>query len=156
MNRTPEELYDVTTGARLYTVREAARILGYHPFSVYRLVCRGMLRHRRLGPKTLLFAREDLLRYQEQARRDPPTRGKPSQAPAAAPALTAEVQVALGSQGTYEAVDEGPQQQFRWENIPLIRARMDSRFGKRLKGLRISVRGREGEAWKVIYSAPRT
>ena len=51
-------LYDAITGARLYTVREAAAVLGFHPFSVYRLACKGALRYRRLGPKTLLFSRD--------------------------------------------------------------------------------------------------
>ena len=147
MNRG--ELYDATTGAKLYTVREAARVLGYHPFSVYRLVCLGKLRHRRLGPKTLLFSREDLLRYRdglERARRGSPMPSLDS----AEPQLSAQVEVDLGG----EPDSAGPWRQFRWESIPLIRARMDSQYGGRLKGLRISVRGREGEAWKVVYKAP--
>lgn len=147
MNRG--ELYDATTGTRLYTVREAARILGFHPFSVYRLVWLGKLRHRRLGPKTLLFSREDLVRYRESLERA--RRGRPTpRLDSAEPQLTAQVHVDLGGPG----LDAGPWRQFRWESIPLIRARMDSQYGGKLKGLRISVRGREGEAWKVVYKAP--
>ncbi|MBI4423349.1 MAG: helix-turn-helix domain-containing protein [Elusimicrobia bacterium] len=149
-SRTPDELYDAVSGARLYTVREAAKLLGYHPFSVYRLVFLGKLRHRRLGPKTLLFSREDLVRYQDGVTRA--KRGKPMPgAESALPALTAQVAVDLGG----EEAREGGWRQFRWESIPLIRARLDSQYGRRLKGLRISVRGREGEAWKVVYSAPK-
>ncbi|MBI4349468.1 MAG: helix-turn-helix domain-containing protein [Elusimicrobia bacterium] len=143
-----EELYDAESGVRLYTVREAARVLGYHPFSIYRLVWLGKLRHRRLGPKTLLFSREDLLRYQESLRQA--KRGKPlPKQDSSEPPLSAQVGIDLGG-----GLDAGPWSQFRWESVPLIRARMDSRHGKRLKGLQISVRGREGEAWKVIYRKP--
>ncbi len=146
MNR--EELYDATTGAKLYTVREAARVLGYHPFSVYRLVWLGKLRHRRLGPKTLLFSREDLLRYRESLRKA--KKGKPMpNLDSEEPPLTAQVAVDLGG-----GAAEGGWRQFRWESVPLIRARLDSKHGKRLKGLKISVRGREGEAWKIIYQKP--
>lgn len=149
MNR--EELYDATTGAKLYTVREAARVLGYHPFSVYRLVWLGKLRHRRLGPKTLLFSREDLVRYRESLAKA--KRGKPiPEADSGAPVLSARVEVDLFGG---EVPASSSVQQFRWESIPLIRAKLDSRYGKKIKGLRISVRGREGEAWKVVYSAPR-
>ncbi len=147
MNSTPS-LYDPRTGLRLYTVREAARLLGYHPFSIYRLACRGALSHTRLGPKTLLFSREDLLRYRERFERDKPRRGRPLPAARPGPELSARVDVRLkGRDGPV-----GAWRQFRWEYVPLIRARMDSRYGERLQGLRISVRGREGEAWKVIYA----
>lgn len=143
-----EEVYDATTGAKLYTVREAARVLGYHAFSVYRLVWLGKLRHRRLGPKTLLFSREELLRYRDSLPRA--RRGRPlPQLDSSEPPLTAQVAFDLGG-----GAESGPWRQFRWENIPLIRARMDSRFGKQLKGLQISVRGREGEAWRVVYKKP--
>lgn len=149
MNR--EELYDATTGTRLFTVREAARSLGYHPFSVYRLVWLGKLRHRRLGPKTLLFSREDLVRYREglaKAKRGSPMPEQDS----GVSALSARLEVDLAGGASPEPSSVG---QFRWEHIPLIRARLDSRYGRKLKGLRISVRGREGDAWKVVYSAPR-
>lgn len=149
--RGPEELYDATTGARLYTVREAARLLGYHPFSIYRLVCLGKLRHRRLGPKTLLFSREDLIRYRERSARW--RRGRPAPiVDSLAPLMTAQVAVDLGRGGLG---GEGAWRQFRWESIPLIRAKLDSQYGRKLKGLRISVRGREGEAWKLVYQAPK-
>ena len=144
-------LYDATTGARLYTVREAAAVLGFHPFSVYRLACKGSLRYRRLGPKTLLFSREDLLRYRERCQRERPRKGRPGpRAEAAGPALKARVQVELGRGRAAPA----PWRQFRWESVPLIRARMDSQYGKKLRGIRISVRSWEGEEWRVLYRAP--
>ena len=136
----------------MYTVREAARVLGYHPFSVYRLVCRGTLRHTRLGPKTLLFSREDLIHYQERVKRRRPRKGKPMDLVEPLPTLVAEIAAKLARRRR-----AAPQkvQQFRWENVPLIRARMDARYGASLRGVRISVRGREGEAWRVVYEAPR-
>lgn len=149
--RGPEELYDATTGARLYTVREAARLLRYHPFSVYRLVCLGRLRHRRLGPKTLLFSREDLLRYRDQRAKS--VRGRPAPLEdSEEPLLSAQVAVDLFGG---DAASDARWRQFRWESIPLIRARLDSQYGRRLRALRISVRGREGEAWKLVYQAPK-
>jgi excisionase family DNA binding protein len=144
------ELYDATTGARLYTVREAARLIGYHPFSLYRLVCQGKLRHRRLGAKTLLFSREDLVRYRELFERRRPAKGRPMPAAEPLPPLTAELAAVVGEGERKETWG-----QFRWESIPLIRATLDRRYGRRLRGLRISVRGGEGDAWKVVYSAPK-
>lgn len=154
MKRAREELYDAVTGAKLFTVREASRLLSYHPFSVYRLVCQGKLRYRRLGPKTLLFSREDLLRFRERFERRGPAKGKPlpledSSAPLLSAAVTYDID------GRRRREDGKTWRQFRWEVIPLIRARLDSQHGRRLKGLRISVRGREGEAWNVVYQAPK-
>ncbi|MCX5790422.1 MAG: hypothetical protein NTX64_18240, partial [Elusimicrobia bacterium] len=122
-------------------------------FSVYRLACLGKLRYRRLGPKTLLFSREDLLRYRERAGRERPRKGRPGpRMTAAGPALTARVQVDLESGRAGPA--SRPWRQFRWESVPLIRARLDSQYGKKLKGIRISVRGWEGDEWRVLYRAP--
>ena len=148
-----QSLCDAATGAPLYTLREAAGLLGFHPFSVYRLVCLGKIGHRRLGPKTLLFSREDLVNYRERSR-EKPRKGRPMTrvAPRASSALSAVVEVQL--EGGRQVARRAPWRQFRWEHIPLIRARLGSRYGGRLKGLRISVRAGEGDEWKVLYRAP--
>ncbi|MBI4346510.1 MAG: helix-turn-helix domain-containing protein [Elusimicrobia bacterium] len=137
MKRTNEELSDAITGEKLFTVREAARVLHYHPFSIYRLVCAGRLRYRRLGDKTLLFSRQDLLRFRDRHEKHGPARTKPAPL------------------GEAAGPSEKTWRQFRWEIVPLIRARLNREQGRRLKGLRISVRGREGEAWNVVYQAPK-
>jgi len=154
-----ETLYDVKTGAQLLTVAEAARFMDYHPFSLYRLVFQGKIGYRRLGPKTILFSREDLERYRATLQDLKPRRGKPlPPAETWATPLQAAVEIRLGGKAPVRESSSGEGKkwrQFRWEQLPMIRARMDARYGRRLTGMRISVRSREGGAWSLVYAAPR-
>ncbi len=61
--KTDSPFYDHDTGTRLFTIRQAAEYLHYHPYSVYRLVVQKSLKPYRKAGRTLLFLKEELDRY---------------------------------------------------------------------------------------------
>jgi excisionase family DNA binding protein len=59
-----------TTDHRYYTVAGAARLLHVSPSTVWRWIAAGRLPAKRLGPKTIRIASEDLIALEQPARAD--------------------------------------------------------------------------------------
>ena len=53
------------------TVEEAARVLGYHPGHIRRLILAGRVTARRIGRRTLVISREDVERLAREGRQRP-------------------------------------------------------------------------------------
>lgn len=149
-----KNLYDPQTGARLLTVKEAAEYLNYHPFSIYRLVMQGVLTaHRRAG-KTLLFIKEELDRFKlnNAWAAAKASLEKPSTPPEHAPPhLTADIKVYHGLGPMFPSYVESIEN-FTWEQIPLIRARVDSKYGN--KPFDTQIKSPDGGIWTVSYEPP--
>jgi excisionase family DNA binding protein len=66
----------VTALEPLLKVPEVAALLGLRPKSVYDLVESGKLPHFRLGPRTIRFARADLIAWLDGRKRAPNQRSR--------------------------------------------------------------------------------
>ena len=128
--RKTDILYEKGTGLELFTSREAARFLDYHPVAFRHLVSKGKIHiHSRTGNYPL-FLREELEKYQvtnKWAGKKAKFKGKPgvSTAPSGKQELLA---VVTASYKKKEVVVEKTKD-FRWEDIPAIRARVAAKFG---------------------------
>lgn len=149
-------LYDSQTGAKLLTLKEAAKYLNYHPFSVYRLVSQGVLKPQRVGDRVLVFLEEDLDRYRasnEWAARKASIKHNPEAAKEDLPlTMTADVTVDLGFAPVWvkdEHIDD-----FSWQEIPLIKADLDERYGKKVQGFSIKVESPDGWKWHISAEPP--
>lgn len=154
--KSHKTFYDSQTGAKLLTLKEAAKYLNYHPFSVYRLVSQGVLKPQRVGSKTLVFLQEDLDRYRESnewAARKASIKHNPEAAKEDLPlTMTADVTVDLGFQPIWdkdEHIDD-----FCWQEIPLIKADLDERYGEKVQGFSIKVKSPDGWKWHISAEPP--
>jgi excisionase family DNA binding protein len=153
MMKKPDIFYDHQTGSRLFTAKQAAAYLNYHPVSIARLVMQGTLRPYRRAGRTLLFLKEALDQY--QARNAWAARKMSMEPLAEAPplpptALTATVSVNLGFELLWQEVERVPD--FRWEQIPLLRARSQEQYGER--PTKLVVQGPDGGTWTITYEPP--
>ena len=143
-------LFDSMTGAKLLTANEAATYLQYHPVSIRRLVSRKDLRpHTRAG-KTLLFLREELERFKMEnpwASRKAKIRIFPNPPPTPYPNKVMQAVVTLKSRGKERAFSRI--KVFHWEDIPLIRSRIDQKHGN--VPFRISIQSPDGAGWELSY-----
>lgn len=129
--RKTDVLYETGTGAELFTSREAARFLDYHPVAFRRLVSTGKVHiHSRTGNYPL-FLREELEKYQvtnKWAGKKAKLKGKPSAMPSttARNGILAVVKVNHNKRNV--VVEE--LNDFKWEEVPAIRARVAAKHGK--------------------------
>lgn len=155
--KSHKNLYDPQTGVKLLTLREAAEYLDYHPFSVYRLVNQGHLTPKKVGKKTLLFVQEELDRY-KSSQAWTPRKGKASITPITETQeelpsqLTASVSIDLGI-GLFHGETEEIKD-FSWEQIPLIRADINHRYGRKIKDFEINVKSPDGGTWFIKFKPP--
>lgn len=153
MAKKPDIFYDYDTGSRLFTAKQAAAYLHYHPVSIARLVMQGALRPYRRAGRTLLFLKEELDRYQARnawAARKMSMEPLTEVPPLPPSALTATVSVNLGFELLWKEVERVPE--FRWEQIPLLRARCQEQYSER--PTRIEVHGPDGGTWTITYEPP--
>jgi hypothetical protein len=149
-----KNLYDPHAGTKLLTVKESAEHLNYHPFSIYRLVMQGVLKPYRKAGKTLLFLIEDLDRFRlssswaarKASVEKPPV--PPHQPPSV---LTAKIKIDFGLGLMFQSHFE-PIENFTWDQIPLVRARVDSKYGN--KPFNIEIKSPDGGLWTVSYEPP--
>ncbi len=149
-------LYDPQTGATLLTLKEAAKYLNYHPFSVYRLVSQGVLKPQRVGAKNLVFLEEDLDRYKvsnEWAARKASIKHDPEAAKEELP-LTMTADVTVDSWFAPIWVRNEHIDNFSWQEIPLIKADLDERYGKKVQGFSIKVKSPDGWKWDISAEPP--
>jgi excisionase family DNA binding protein len=149
-------LYDPQTGTKLLTLKEAAKYLDYHPYSVYRLVSQGDLKPQRIGGKTLVFLQKELDRYRagnEWAARKKSMATDPEAARIATPVkMTATVMADMGlglTWGQAEVLKD-----FTWEQIPLIRAKLTEKYGDKMKAFEITVKNPDGWTWRIGIEPP--
>jgi len=156
MARSHKALYDPKTGVKLLPLKEAAAYLDYHPFSVYKLVSQGVLKPHKIGGKTLVFMQDELDRYKlnnKWAARKALIAHDPELAGETLPeTMTATVTVDLGLGlmfGEPEHVED-----FSWEQIPLIKADINERYGKKMKAFEITVKSPDGWTWLIRPEPP--
>ena len=151
--KTDSPFYDHDTGTRLFTIRQAAEYLHYHPYSVYRLVVQKSLKPYRKAGRTLLFLREELDRYRagnawaSQKASFSALANAPKRLP---PKMSATVYLTGGFELLPQKVDSLPS--FSWEMIPLIHARIQEQYGRRPST--IEVLSPEGGTWTILYEPP--
>lgn len=147
-------LYDSSTGTQLLTCAQAAEYLDYHVVSIRRLVGEGTLKPAKKAGKTLLFQREDLDRFRatsawasRKASIERPT--TPYQQPPAQLEATVRLDFGLGSvlRQPMETI-----RNFSWDQVPLIRADIDSKYGN--VPFEIAVKSPDGSLWSVSYEPP--
>lgn len=149
------KLYDPETGSRLLTVPGSAKYLGYHEYSIYRLILKGALKpHRRTG-RTLLFLKEELDRFKARsawwARKS--SSEPPKEDPPMLPSnLKATVIVNVGIKNFPHPDIEEVIPNFTWEQIPLVHAQVQNKYGQRPSD--IYIQGPDGGSWKVSYDPP--
>jgi hypothetical protein len=124
-------LYEKETGSELYTSREAARFLAYHPVAFRRLVSTGKIRiHSRAGNYPL-FLREELEKYQavnKWAGKKAKLKGnsRAAAAPADRKGILAVVTVVRNKKPVVlEKISD-----FIWEDMTAICARVVAKHGK--------------------------
>ncbi|MET0517026.1 MAG: helix-turn-helix domain-containing protein, partial [Nitrospiraceae bacterium] len=145
--------YDHDTGTRLFTIRQAAEYLHYHPYSVYRLVVQKSLKPYRKAGRTLLFLREELDRYRagnawaSQKMSFRTLADAPKHLP---PKMTATVYLLGGFELLPNKIET--LSSFSWEMIPLIHARIQEHYRKRPS--KIEVLSPEGGTWTILYEPP--
>lgn len=129
--RKTEILYEKGTGAELFTSREAARFLDYHPVAFRHLVSKGKIPiHSRTGNYPL-FLREELEKYQvtnKWAGKKAGLKGKPGAAnpPSAKSGVLAIVTVNHNKKNAVvEQISD-----FKWADMPAICAKMAAKYGK--------------------------
>jgi excisionase family DNA binding protein len=151
--KTDSPFYDHSTGTRLFTIRQAAEYLHYHPYSVYRLVVQKSLKPYRKAGRTLLFLKEELDRYRAG---NPWASQKATfsalvDAPKRLPAkMSATVYLSAGFELLPRKIET--LSSFSWEMLPLIHARIQERYGKRPS--KIEVLSPEGGTWTILYEPP--
>lgn len=131
LKRKTDILYEPGTGAELFTSREAARFLNYHPVAFRRLVSTGKIHvHSRTGNYPL-FLREELEKYQvtnKWAGKKAGLKGKPGAAnpPSAKSGVLAIVTA------NHNKKDAAVEQisDFKWADMPAICARVSAKYGK--------------------------
>ena len=128
--RKTDILYEKGTGLELFTSREAARFLDYHPVAFRHLVSKGKIHiHSRTGNYPL-FLREELEKYQitnKWAGKKAKLKGKPVVSPA--PSGKQELLAVVTANYKRKEVVVEKTNDFRWEDIPAIRARVAAKFG---------------------------
>ena len=124
-------LYEKGTGSELFTSREAARFLDYHPVAFRHLVSTGKIRvHSRTGNYPL-FLREELEKYQATNK----WAGKKAKLKAAAAPPPASAG-RKGISATVTAIKNGNEliiektTAFEWSSVPAIHARVAAKHGK--------------------------
>lgn len=124
-------LFENGTGLELFSSKEAARFLDYHPVAFRYLVSKGKIHvHSRAGNYPL-FLREELEKYQatnKWAGKKVKLKIKPGQPPA----LTGNrgiLAVVTVSHKKKEIIIENLTD-FKWEDVPAISARVAAKYGK--------------------------
>ncbi|MDO8806298.1 MAG: helix-turn-helix domain-containing protein [Elusimicrobiota bacterium] len=129
--RKTDILYEKGTGLELFTSREAARFLDYHPVAFRNLVSKGKIHiHSRTGNYPL-FLREELEKYQttnKWAGKKANLKTKPDQPPAHT-SSRGILAVVTATHKRKEIVIENLTG-FKWEDVPAIRARVAAKYGK--------------------------
>lgn len=147
--RKTDVLYEMCTGAELFTSREAARFLDYHPVAFRHLVSTGKIHiHSRTGNYPL-FLREELEKYQatnKWAGKKAKLKGKPGAAlpPTGNKAILA---VVTASHNKKDVVVE-KLKDFKWADVPAISARVAAKYGK--VQFKIDIDSPDGNGFTVI------
>lgn len=148
--RKTDILYEKGTGAELFTSREAARFLNYHPVAFRYLVSKGKIHiHSRTGNYPL-FRREELERYQatnKWAGKKARLKAKPGTPPAHTGDKGIPAVVTI-SHKKKEIVVENLVD-FKWENVPAITARVAAKYGK--IPFRITLELPDGTGFTIIF-----
>lgn len=127
--RKTDILVEKGTGAELFTSREAARFLNYHPVAFRNLVSKGKIRvHSRTGNYPL-FLREELEKYQATNKwAGRKAKVKPAAAPA--PATMGRIIAVVTATHKKKEVIVEKLTDFKWDAVPAIRARVSAKYGK--------------------------
>ena len=147
---TTNVLYEKATGSELFTSREAARFLDYHPVAFRNLVSKGKIRiHSRTGNYPL-FLREELEKYQATNK----WAGKKAKHKAAATPPISTI-AGKGALAVVTAVHNRKEvvieelTDFKWEAMPAILARVSARHGK--LSFKIKLEFSDGTGLTVIF-----
>lgn len=129
--RKTDVLCEPGTGAELFTSREAARFLNYHPVAFRRLVSTGRIHvHSRTGNYPL-FLRLELEKYQttnKWAEKKAKLKVKPAQTPT--PTANKETLAVVTAHHKKQEITIENLTDFKWEDVPAIRARVAAKYGK--------------------------
>lgn len=143
-------LYEKGTGSELFTSREAARFLDYHPVAFRRLVSTGKVRMYSRTGNYPLFLREELEKYQitnKWAGKKAMLKARPAQPPAS-----------TGNKGILAVVTASPKRKeiivenlagFKWEDVLAIRARVAAKYGK--IPFRITLELPDGTGFTILF-----
>lgn len=154
--KSHETLYDPQTGSKLLTLKEAAKYLDYHPYSVYRLVSQGVLKPQKIGGKNHLFLPEELDRYKlnnEWAARKAAIKHESEAVETKQPLnMKATINIDLGQGFLYG--HSAAKEDFSWQDVPLIRAELTEKYGSMMKAFEITVNNPDGWIWHISIEPP--
>lgn len=129
LKRKTDILYEKGTGAELFTSREAARFLDYHPVAFRNLVSKGKIRiHSRTGNYPL-FLREELEKYQA-TNKWAGRKAKVKPAAVSAPAAMGGILAVVTATHKKKEIIVEKSDDFKWDEVPTIRARVTAKYGK--------------------------
>jgi len=131
LKRKTDILFEKGTGLELFTSREAARFLDYHPVAFRHLVSKGKIPiHSRTGNYPL-FLKLELEKYQttnKWAGKKANLKAKPAQTPTPT-AHKGTLAVVTAHHKRKEITFENLTD-FKWEDVPAISARVAAKYGK--------------------------
>lgn len=129
--RKTDILFEKGTGLELFTSREAARYLDYHPVAFRRLVSKGKIPiHSRTGNYPL-FLRLELEKYQTTniwAGKKANLKAKTAQS--SAPTTNRAILAVVTAHHKRKEITIETLIDFKWEDVPGISARVAAKYGK--------------------------
>lgn len=143
-------LYDPGTGEELLTTKQAAEYLDYHYDYMRKIASEGKIKFHQLAGKTLLFKKKDLNIYLAKIKDNTDnSREKTENLPEN---LKAEISIDQGTghlwEHPYKEIND-----FKWEQLPLIKAEINSKFGKDLP-FTIEIASPDGSSWEIRHNPP--
>lgn len=131
LKRKTDILFEKGTGLELFTSREAARFLDYHPVAFRNLVSKGKIPiHSRTGNYPL-FLRLELEKYQttnKWAGKKANLKSKHAQSPAST--TNKGILAAVTAHHKKKEITIENLTDFKWEDVPAISARVAAKHGK--------------------------
>lgn len=131
LKRKTDILFEKGTGLELFTSREAARFLDYHPVAFRHLVSKGKIPiHSRTGNYPL-FLRLELEKYQttnKWAGKKAKLKAKPAQTPI--PTTDKGILAAVTAHHKRKEITIESLTDFKWEDVPAICAKVAAKYGK--------------------------
>lgn len=150
LKRKTDILFEKGTGLELFTSREAARFLDYHPVAFRHLVSKGKIPiHSRTGNYPL-FLKLELEKYQttnKWAGKKANLKAKPAQS--SAPTTDKGILAAVTAHHKRKEITIETLIDFKWEDVPGISARVAAKYGK--IPFQIALKLPDGTGFTIVF-----
>ena len=150
LKRKTDILFEKGTGLELFTSREAARFLDYHPVAFRHLVSKGKIPVYSRTGNYPLFLKLELEKYQttnKWAGKKAKVKAQPAQTPTPTP-NRAILAVVTAHHKRKEITIENLTD-FKWEDVPAISARVAAKYGK--IPFQIALKLPDGTGFTIVF-----